>query len=280
MASVFRALCELPYNATSLDAMKRGALVMMDALGFKGIWRNYDSDRVLEKLSKLVQATNANLRQWTETNKLIEVNTPTPLPQATFLSDTVVISTPFVGTPGATPEADAFAEWMGVRYVAMFASILMAEALETKPRLLYRGCLTVGRFAAADAFLVGPAVDVAAELAPLAQGAFVWLDASARTALRVGPGRDFGNHLVNLIEHPVPLKGGDTLKTLAVMPFGVFHERKAREEMILQAQETLERGQDRIDVQIKAQRTLEFLRLCSESIERARIAAKFSPDGT
>jgi len=146
-----------------------------------------------------------------------------------------------------------------VRTAAFTATSIMDEALEQAPHFLYRGCMTVGEFAVSDRFVVGKAISIAASLADRAQGAFVWLDQSAVDALGTSrQGRRAARF--NLFHWKVPMKGGDEFETLTVTPFGPFHDADQRSQMLKRAMASFDRGEPGLDVQIKKQRTLRFLK--------------------
>jgi hypothetical protein len=124
-------------NSCTLGVMKRGALAMIDALGFKGIWRKPgQGELVLKKLSTLVETTETRMRTraWDIVNTWFGVDVS--FPQAIFLSDTIVVTAPFSEDRSATPSAAALEESMCVRNTILFVSTLMGEALDTEPYLL------------------------------------------------------------------------------------------------------------------------------------------------
>ena len=85
--------------------------------------------------------------------------------------------------------------------------------------LSFRGVVTCGRFAIDDRFLLGPAVDEAANLLDLADGPFVWL---APTAYRSEHGfvdSEKAPWKKIAVLYDVPLKGGQRLQVRAVNPF-------------------------------------------------------------
>lgn len=126
------------------------------------------------------------------------------------------------------------------------------------PPLVYRGTVSVGRFAIEDQFVVGPAVDEAAQAEKLAQGALVWCCPSALDCIskaQAAPLLFAGNfeNLPLVQNYPVHLKGGDTIVSHVINPLSGNHERFI--------QRTLD-GFDslRIDVRVKKQNTETFLR--------------------
>jgi len=196
--------------------MQLGALALFDALGFKGIWRREDPRRVVDKLRGLKEHTEGDLDERfggkkyreglhrSQTNALKQV-------RSVFLSDTIALTTVHksagwvsrtVGAAearrrGITREEGRAGEAMVRRTVGLVvpfltldvtataAGAVVAAALRTKPFLAFRGALSFGKFDidSEGRFLVGPAIDDAAEHHELAQGAFLWLTPAALKAL-------------------------------------------------------------------------------------------------
>ena len=149
--------------------MQVGAVAFLDALGFKGIWRSADPAVVLEKLQALKERLEkarvrpdepsdaSGFRSW-----------------VLFLSDTLVIaSTANYFKP--RPEDEMFPLW----FVCLGAADAVAAAAENDPTLVYRGSVAFGKFEIRQQFLIGPAIDEAAEAEKLADGALIWLCPSA-----------------------------------------------------------------------------------------------------
>jgi hypothetical protein len=169
-----------------------------------------------------------------------------------FLSDTIVLGIK------AKPSLDPFRTApFSLIVAAGFVANVLREATASPPSLSYRGCISYGEFELSDHFIVGPAVDEAAESMDLAQGAFVWLTPSAlreatQPGVYIGP---VGN--VPLVPYGVPMKGGDTFNTFAVSP---LDHRGTREEAIGMTRRILETFSGGLDVAIKRQNTEQFLR--------------------
>jgi hypothetical protein len=250
-------------EAGDLRTMKTGALVMMDALGFRDVWREPGGgERVIKKMRKLRDAAIERMARWGALANELREHTTVPVPDVSFLSDTIVISLPLDESQG-----DAL---IAVRTAAFTASTIAATALQTEPRILYRGCVTIGEFAVDDHFIVGKAVSTAASLYERAQGAFVWLD-----SLACAPFAGIDDERVisdGLCRWDVPLKCGDRYNTLAVIPFNTFYSSDERRELIGHASATFDRGATSIDVQVKKQRTLEFLVAADRAVEKQPLA--------
>ncbi len=226
--------------------MKTGAVVMIDALGFKGIWsRVADPQAVMEKLQALKDAVE----------KRTQPEIGVELTGVTFLSDTIVIGISMFG-----PSIANVQEMSAILVAGMRTSAVMTVALETKPILVYRGCISFGQFEMNGPFLLGPAVDEAASYMGLAEGAFVWLTPSAlKMCIGVGNG--------NIAPYPfipyqVPLKGGSVYETWVVAPIRDLlilskRDKKRIAETLLSSFD----NSNALDIQVKRQNTSKFLEL-------------------
>jgi hypothetical protein len=148
--------------------MKTGAFVLMDCLGFKGIWQRTDAASVLQSMKKVesqiptfVRMAAAGARHlWEDIDATVQM-----------LSDTVAIS---VSRKGPAPE-DAENLGLLVNIASRIALGVILAFLDLRIPLLFRGCVTLGPHAVDGNFLIGQAVDEAAELHNEADGAFVWM---------------------------------------------------------------------------------------------------------
>jgi hypothetical protein len=140
----------------------------------------------------------------------------------------------------------------------------LAMALLTPPALAFRGSIAVGQFLMDDNFILGPAVDDAAEHVNLAEGAFVWMTPSARAHEEAQV-----DSLVNILSAnwPVPLKGGSTYRTRVVLPFTTEGEVEAIEQGVQMILATFTTG--KIAIEIKRQNTEDFLVSAVERIQRS-----------
>ncbi len=247
--------------------MKRGAFVMLDALGFKGIWNRPevkdDPGRVISRMIRLRNEATAQVARMIG-RPLAELRAdPTNAYddfKISFLSDTIAIGVWVKPTLHADDERmrDRFA----VVYGAAFASALMRCALTEPPRLAFRGALSVGNFEMSEdgMFIAGPAVDDAAALHELAQGAFVWIAPSAMPGAGYDvPTVEFSEN--RLIRYPVPLKGGDIYDTFVVSPFATDSTESDRrvQAVWLRGSFVTEGRPTPLDVAIKLQNTSAFI---------------------
>lgn len=253
--------------------MRLGALAMFDALGFRGIWNRAgvreDPDLPISKLLKLEDKMNAMLDQEFGGGRSTAIaDDRNVLGQCSlaFLSDTVVLGL-------ATKPAAELAE-RGIReesyrgwsllVACRFANMIIRESASSSPELAYRGCITYGEFALEKSFIVGPAVDEAAGLMNRAQGAFVWLSPAAQKLLKACQRSPQSLRQHGLFPYPVPLKGGDEYQTHVIFPFEVDAPREARDALAAKILATFDGS---VDVEVKRQRTAEFLRAASDALD-------------
>lgn len=156
--------------------MDRGALAFLDCLGFKGI-----SGRVLEpeRILEFLQESKANLGK-SMLFSLSQSGLRGIAQKIVYISDTVAISTSHSGGLHLPLKvADGYAVLQTVHACTEVAKRFMGGPVP----LMLRGHISVGPHIAKDSFLIGPAVDLAAERAELPQGAFIWLSPEAVNAL-------------------------------------------------------------------------------------------------
>jgi hypothetical protein len=208
--------------------MLRGALAMFDALGFKGIWRQVDRpEAVVEKLREMQAGLDSYLCDnfggegcpalQDPANTFLSIH-------STFLSDTVALAV----VPKPRDElheivrnrnTDDDLAAAAVAYASTLSGYVCRQGLFADPPWAYRGCIAFGEFYMEDRFLVGEAVDEAADNMNVADGAFVWLCLSARKAFERSPG-GFGGRGIPLARYKVPLKGeAGSVDTFVASPF-------------------------------------------------------------
>lgn len=245
--------------------MQTGVLAMFDALGFKGIWGRSENksnpERVIRKLLDLERDTNAFLDADFGGSRAAQIENPSNVLghcTVAFLSDTVVLG--LATKPIKVLEERGifeahYAAWSLV-VAARFASLVLRQGAATAPALAYRGCIAYGDFAIEKNFIVGPAVDSAAEHMDRAQGALVWLTPDAERFLKHFnlPIKARAEH--GLIPYRVPLKGGDFYETHVVSP---FEPRGTEEQRAKLTAAILATFQGSLEVEIKRQNTLAFL---------------------
>ncbi len=218
---------------------------MLDALGFKGIWKRAGgAQQVLAKMKSLSQHASEVHRLGKRPGAPLNF-------KCRCISDTVVI--------GIWPSDEAAT---ADREQTLQASIILAKSLVSELckvavdgdlALAYRGAIAVGQFEMEGGFIVGPAVDEAASLMELAEGALVWLAPSAIDA----ESRDHAG--VGSLRHTIPLKGGARYRSSVVLPWADtlhFHEKVRVARAILR---TFRTKTPDLSISIKRQRTAWFL---------------------
>jgi len=241
--------------------MKHGAIAFLDTLGFKGIWRHHQAGAVLSKLKALVARAE-------------EVQTPVGQESlhreswVRFFSDTVILGCHMesqASRPTNLAEAEALRlaeNFIALAWVTTSAAAAIAAAIDhPDPPLVYRGAISVGEFEMEDRFIVGPAIDEAAEAEKLAQGAFIWCCPSAMACMSETVRRDPSFltmlHGLSLVQdYSVPLKGGDRITAHVVNPFGFVSDTNRQDfvRRVLDSFNSLS-----IDVSVKRQNTAAFL---------------------
>jgi hypothetical protein len=162
--------------------MQEGAFVLIDCLGFKGIWNRTDPALLLQKFSQLGPSIQTKLDVL---ERIFQFGEDAPLRiHHRLLSDTVAISLQLKGQEDR--EYTDNDRCMLVFSACLITPVVMQLFLEGEPHLVFRGCITYGQHFIENNFIVGPAIDEAAEYMNLAEGAFVWLHPSAATWHRKG----------------------------------------------------------------------------------------------
>jgi hypothetical protein len=226
-----------------------GAVALLDILGAKALIGTITPAQFLSGMREI--------RERVELNKsALEAFSEVPIKLGTaFFSDTLLICV----TGTASPEEI-------INVISTHVGAAIHAALHLPRPFTYRGCICFGQVAMEDAFVIGPAINEAAELYELAEAGIVWLAPSAKP---------HGVERRNLFEALVPLKGGRTLSTLVVNPLiNTWHGSSPpyRADTNVPIDEKLKRtdpmyqaildtfNSPNLDVAIKKQNTTELLR--------------------
>jgi hypothetical protein len=235
--------------------MRRGAIALLDALGFKGIWKHHEwtPEQVIDKLQRALQKQT---KFQANVSEVLEQNVGIRLPRFHFLSDTVVVVAE--SAEGQSEEPDDLVGWL-CTYVQRFLVDMLD--VEDQPCLAYRGAVTYGEFVIEPPFILGEAVDEAAEAERLAEGAFVWLCPSALDYFFEVPDDE---HLTDLMpfRFPVPMKGGQNFETIVIPPFRLdpLAPCPTEQEAMAGLQSAFRMPSRKVDVQIKFQNTSAMIR--------------------
>ncbi len=158
------------------EERRPGAVLICDALGFKGLWKGHYVE-LLESLKHVQGEADRVLKGFAD-----EMDWTAKSQFFTF-SDTLAGTVRVEAKESVTDVPPATLHWVAVEYAAAVASMIQHAALKSKIRLSYRGSIAFGEFMSDDAerILIGEAIDEAAAHHEQAEGAFVRLTPSART---------------------------------------------------------------------------------------------------
>ena len=226
--------------------MPTGAVVMIDALGFKGIWNRIDPEKAVAKMRSMQMKAREG----------VSLHEHTASSSSAFLSDTIV----FGIAPTSLFESAGARNASTILLAAFHVLDVIGLALQDEPLLSYRGCITFGSFLIDGSFVIGAAVDEAAEHYEQAEGAFVWLAPSARAVWDVAK-RRLDPPDTHIVPYAIPLKGGARYQSYAVSPFDTAAESDERQSVRSKLLSTFDVGQGStsLAVQIKRQNTEKFL---------------------
>lgn len=271
--------------------MKTGAFALLDCLGFKGIWQRVSADLVIGKLDAIEEWLGAG--EWAKKLAFSKDHPDLLTGKVILLSDTIAVSI-------TRKEENMLPGLIPIALMVKLIEEINKRFLVDEPHLLLRGCVTYGEHLATDRFIIGPAVDRAAEYEKLPNGSFVWLEpAAAREykeylrfmeamSIPVYPKRSLArakeiilDESVEVVErlanvtlfmgglpnpiiddYKMPIKGGEKLVCSIVNPLNNADDEEELESLY----KIYERQfvSDRIDVLVKKANTLEFLEHCKD----------------
>lgn len=193
--------------------MEKTAIALLDTLGYKGIWKRAQAEDVLASLeatTSTAEKTGANAIG-NFSRKLIEgVRLTDYLPLQLWVrafSDTIIVGCSAAIAPQCPParrqEIELLAPGVAILVVSEMVAAIAATAATQRTPMAYRGAIAFGDLAQRSQFLVGPAIDEAAEMEHEPDGAFIVVGPSA-SALIKNETRDWP--LVR--DYPVPCKRG------------------------------------------------------------------------
>lgn len=153
--------------------MREGALILADCLGFKGIWNRVDPEQLMKKLKSIEgEALSAIATKYS--GSLLSFG---PIRfHLRLLSDTVVLSLQYEESAFVTgAQPDERQKDLLVSVACECASAMAELLVNSDIPLPLRGCISFGRHLCESNFLIGPAVDQAAEYMDEPEGAFIWV---------------------------------------------------------------------------------------------------------
>jgi hypothetical protein len=273
----------------------KGVIALVDALGFKGIWKDPDQPSV--DVLNTLRRVGEKGREFQERIKpflaLARKNVPFPWAglwrdlqmRVLQFSDTTVIAAwrrPRKRQLRKKHEEKARAETQLVQaerekgvdamlrfIVCTCVCEILKEAALADPPLAYRGVVTSGSFLIEENYLLGPAIDEAASLLDTADGPFVWLVpavAKLKDQLEL-PGfvppltPDTWKRIV--VRGPVPLRSGRFFSASILSPVALCDseedERKVRKGLLATMKSDL------IEVAIKRQAAVKLFKMIDEA---------------
>lgn len=134
-----------------------GVIVLLDALGIKGIWNRRNPREVLETWRLLCDEYNFGMQLLS--NDLKDHGYSEKLRFVTF-SDTIIISLP---VEKRSVGIDRGRNPLWLTMISMGEVLLRLFRLSICRQFYFRGCLSVGKFFRSDSMIIGPTVDEAAE---------------------------------------------------------------------------------------------------------------------
>lgn len=238
--------------------IKEGAFALIDCLGFKGIWTRSEG-RILEKISSINQVVRDSMPEFLKQTK-VEIDLNLYEYGIKLLSDSVAINV------HKKPNADIIKH----SELVVIAGLVKAIAhlyLSGEPPLVLRGCVAYGNYVVSENFIIGPAVDAAAEYMDSAEGAFIWYLPPVSEMLEEYCDLDNRDDLIKQVfasyfpVYEVPIKEKHFIRTRVISP--LYMENSDRTEAVIN-QYNLAMKADKMDVWLKRQYTTSFLNHCKE----------------
>ena len=153
--------------------MEEGALVLADCLGFRGIWNRVDPGTLIARLQSMEAEAAARVAPKYSSSMLSFGPVRFHL---RLLSDTVALSIQYEATAyNNDAQPDERQKNLLVSVACESATVLINLFIDSDMPLPLRGCMSFGRHLCDGNFLVGPAVDQAAEYMNEPDGAFIWV---------------------------------------------------------------------------------------------------------
>jgi hypothetical protein len=273
--------------------MREGAFALIDCLGFKGIWKRSDETLLLKKLKSIRQQIQLQLIAGLPYHLLRK----DVIIDRSLISDSVAISLRYTDDADENDvnkqrdkKISEIREKSYLVWLICASTVRVLDLyLEREPSLVLRGCITYGKYehdtTRTGSFIVGPAVDDAAEKMEVSQGAFVWLHPEAaelyryavtvqRKTIRLLYKRNNKPELLegskkSLCEpimvdpYDMPLNGGGRLRCPVLNPLAFHNTIEERQEVFRKYEDAISSNQ--LDVMLKRQYTMEFLRAADEA---------------
>ena len=222
--------------------MKEGAVAVIDALGFRGIWRRFSPQIVIENMHGIKKQLE---------NDLLEIGGQGEMKfDVAFLSDTIILGL-------SLPENDYREKSLSIIYVTDILTRILAWSARSSTPLSYRGAVSYGRFIIEPSFVVGEAIDEATSYHESAQGAVIWLLPSTKDKVTDWL-KDFNK--THLVRFNVPLKNGGEFQSYTVSPIVQSHDVRDAKDLTIKILDTFK--SNNLEVAIKKQNTIKHLQAC------------------
>jgi hypothetical protein len=282
--------------------VKEGAFAFIDCLGWKGISKRVKSPAALIDKLKEIERLVEQVKH--DKNRLIFPRVKKTASVA-FLSDTVVVSVQPRDSSDRLSEEDKGELIAALCFVVLELLNLFLSGRDPVPM---RGCITYGEHIIDGNFILGEAVDAAAQNEKLADGAFVWLHPEAASMfskftkqfnknlyqgslLKVAPEQDLeafgeGSNIREKIafvldrqmpsafvipDYPLPIKDGKVLACSVLNPLIVLTDR-SRIKRVKDAYAKAMKGS--IEILVKKQNTERFLAVAEKCCDDCATADK------
>jgi len=246
------------------ETQGKGAVIMMDALGFKEYARGKPANQILEFMEGAFE--------------LAETYVPETV-TVTFLSDTVIFASCGAEAADFQAAVDSIENvcMAAAKFLYAMADLSQSSATSSSDVLNFRGALSFGEVAIRKTFLVGAAINEAAALHETADGAFVFAGPSviqllASIASEGGTATPRRKEITPpslralLRNYDVPLADGKSFETLVLNPLSIISGKPKREaERWIANSMSAFRSSD-LRVMIKATNTERFLEQMLEEV--------------
>ena len=225
--------------------MREGAVAVIDALGFRQIWRKYPPEVVIENMRKIKDQLEKDLREIGDRSKIQF--------DATFLSDTIIVGL-------SLPENEYREKALSIIYLTDILTRILAWFARSSTPLSYRGVVSYGSYIIEHPFIVGEAIDEATTYHESAQGAVIWLLPNPKDMVANWLKDQPKN--THLVKFEVPLKKGDLFHTYTVSPIVQTDDVRDAIELTLKILGTFK--STNVEIAVKKQNTIKHLQACYE----------------
>lgn len=222
--------------------MEKGAIALLDVLGWKGIWLRRGT-AALAELDELVHSAKQHALDFTSGTRggdTFRSRYGTLVPDVLSISDTIALT--------VRGELN-----MAIEFASILSISILTRAIDRG--FLFRGAISYGDFLSKGNMFIGPAVDEVASSYEQADWIGVHLTPSAE--LRVDTSTFLDKTIV--VQHPLPLKEGKRDGLACGWPFYYQYDLKTpedRKKALIDA--LLQIGPQDKDIGVKTMNTITF----------------------